>query len=130
MREIKFRLRMDDRIVGYEKWYRGERAEDETKADGSLYWRASACWLYSKDGNNWTPTLIFHNKKDSDTGLKDKNDTEIYEGDIVWFAGTRQQIYYDAPTFRMDDFGADAMYGSDMKVIGNIYENKELLEVK
>ena len=38
MREIRFRLRLDNEIVGYEKWYSGERAEVEPDTPGvTLY---------------------------------------------------------------------------------------------
>lgn len=34
MREIKFRIRLDNQIVGYCKWYGGNRTQDETMPEG------------------------------------------------------------------------------------------------
>lgn len=74
MRKIKFRLRIKDKIVGYEKWYEGAFSETQS---------ANPCWLYSKDGKRWFPDYIYHTEKDQFTNLLDNDDKEIYAGDKV-----------------------------------------------
>jgi uncharacterized phage protein (TIGR01671 family) len=67
------------------------------------------------------------------TGLKDKNDNEIYEGDIVRTdeAGWIAEVIYDRDCFMCSDkqggFSTFCQW-EKFEVIGNIFENKELLK--
>lgn len=78
------------------------------------------------------------------TGLKDKNGKKIFEGDIIdisdceyiphWINETKIKVQWDIERAGFDPFCEDAIdcreyvSADEVEVIGNIFENPELIE--
>lgn len=71
------------------------------------------------------------------TGLFDKNNKEIFEGDIVLVLDSPYTVFYDTEkgSYRLKphddrwnvDYMSNFSHGGNFEIIGNIYENKEQL---
>ena len=68
------------------------------------------------------------------TGLKDKKGKEIYEGDVLenGFKDSKYKIIFEDGKFVADQLEGFGIFDieDEWEVIGNIYENPELLEVE
>jgi len=126
MREIKFRA-----------WSKEYKGMYYTKRDNSDY-----CWM-KREYAAFVFEIGFSGYESDQieimqfTGLHDKNDKEIYEGDIYqWFgfeAKNGKQIRVkriNIVKFEINDlyYLSNRINQVGVEIIGNIYENKELIE--
>lgn len=132
------------------------RAWDKTTEEMIYLDKASAYELTFSKQHGWTLTvdegsLLVCDESDMElmeyTGLKDCDGVEIYEGDILEYFFSKDDSLRDTGIVEFKEyrgwpqFWVRSIPGDDflayypdvemrMKVIGNIYENPELLEVK
>ena len=119
MREYKFRAKKNTYV---DKWVYG--------------YLVSECYISEKDELGYTP--VRKETVGQYTGLHDKNEKEIYEGDILqidvnkaWVIWNDKYGYFQLVPIGDYYFDSDvigqALEYTKPEVIGNIYENKELL---
>jgi uncharacterized phage protein (TIGR01671 family) len=125
MREIKFRVRRKDgRLIGYIRFESGR-------------WQ---CQMLAAAGGSdeWSSGVLHGPTIEQYTGIKDKNAQEIYEGDRVsWQEPNTEGRELGEVKWVNDGFSIEyevvpgqlkiLYFAPDIEVIGNIYENPELL---
>lgn len=125
--------------------FRGKRKDNEEWVHGDLwcnpYGKRVVC-IVSPINNQGTTG---GNEVDTDTvgqytGLTDKNGTKIFEGDIVDFSKRSDNDGYGVVVYDTDETEFEVVcdsfydglgryyYSKDIEVIGNIYDNPELLK--
>jgi uncharacterized phage protein (TIGR01671 family) len=92
----------------------------------------------------WSGSLGYHNLQSGwgtnkimqYTGLKDKNGKEVFESDIVYWPHMEaygivyynsDEVHYFVKPIRTEDETESYLDSTHMEVIGNIYENPELI---
>lgn len=129
-REILFRGKRKDNGEWVEGYY-----EELPAYDGTTTPKIVTPAKDTDDYNRWS--FVLPDTVGEYTGLRDKNGRKIFEGDIVDILTENEEIgviKWDNDTARFviesDGFFSDFdnYYGTDLEIIGNIYDNPELLE--
>ena len=122
-------------IPKFRAWFDSEMYDKPVVYDGEFY----LDWREFENGETYNGAVLMQS-----TGLKDKNGKEIYEGDIVKFSDCDDDAYvtpvvwdknyacfgvsfsgkYPISFDYLEEFYTEL---KDIEVVGNIYENPELL---
>ena len=142
-REIKFRAwdRKEKRMIYFKEWREGDDYYVISLLIDNTGWSVWKIKEYSQDlkerellVNHKTGILLQY------TGLHDKNGKEIYEGDIISVVGDKFVVLWVGCGFQFIDIWTNAKSikseeilefynkGVSIEVIGNIFENPNLLE--
>ena len=121
MREIKFRA-----------WHKEKKIMGEVLGIDILH---KEIFFSNEDVNCYEHTDFKDIELMQYTGLKDKNNKEIYEGDIVTLHNNKYKVIFNTEEARFvlrdDEFEMNIPFTNNnnerMEVLGNVYENPELL---
>lgn len=120
--------------------FRGKRMDNGEWVFGDLrHIFYGECYLHIVDNSNGLNNSVCGLEVDPSTvgqftGLEDKLGTKIFEGDVIDDLGVEYIVVFDSDyaQFRgkFDGWNAEISHiASRCEVIGNIYDNPELLEV-
>ena len=125
MREIKFRawLKEDKKMVNVEAMDFTDKSIQYLKRSEIIN-----AYILRREGFDDVELMQY-------TGLKDKNGKEIYEGDI-YHVGDKNIRYsviwfdsgFEGKQLRSTSYIGLKSWAKDNEILGNIYENPELLE--
>lgn len=122
MREILFRGKDFSGVINH-SWCFGSL--DTTEDDRAII-------IYPDRFGNKCRIVVNPETVGQYAGLKDKNGTKIFEGDIVLLNGDEEpyQVVFDESCFQVYDssvcYVMNNFYDYEIEVIGNIYDNPEL----